>query len=143
MYYELLHPNEIVTADRYEQQLCQLSDKLMQKRLSVANNRRKVILLHDNVRPHVAKNAKQKLLQLEWEILPHPAYSPDLAPSDYHLFRTMQHALTDTHFSSYKEVQKWVDEWIASKDTTFYCRGIALLPERWNKVIANGGNYFD
>lgn len=130
LYYELLGPNETVTADRYKQQLCRLSDELMQKRLSVANNRRKVILLHDNARPHVAKSVKQTLLQLEWEILPHPAYSPDLAPSDYHLFRSMQHALTDTHFSSYNEVQKWVDEWIASKDTAFYRRGIALLPEK-------------
>ncbi|EFN80828.1 hypothetical protein EAI_11855, partial [Harpegnathos saltator] len=35
----------------------------------------------------------------------HPAYSPDLAPSDYYLFRSMQHALMDTYFSSYEEVQ--------------------------------------
>jgi len=39
----------------------------------------------------------------------------------------MQHALMDTHFSSYEEVQKWVDKWIASKDTAFYRREIALL----------------
>jgi len=33
-----------------------------------------------------------------------------------------------------------VDEWIALKDTAFY-RGIVLLPERWEKVVENGGNY--
>jgi len=102
----------------------------MQKRSSVANNRRKVILLHDNARPYVAKSVKQTLLQLEWEVLPHPEYSTDLAPSDYHLFRSMQHALTDIHFSSYEQVQEWMDEWITSKDTAFYRRGIVLLPER-------------
>jgi len=102
----------------------------MQRKPSVANNRRIVILLHDNARLHVAKSVKQTLLQLEWEVLPHPAYSLDMAPSDYHLFRLMQHALTDTHLSSYEEVQKWMNEWIASKDTAFYRRGIALLPER-------------
>lgn len=143
LYYELLRPNKTVTADRYQQQLSRLSDELTQKRPSVANNRRKVILLHDNARPHVAKSMKQTLLELEWEVLPLTAYSPDLAPSDYHLFRSMQHALTDTHFSNYKEVQKWVDGWIVSKDIAFYRRGIALLPERWEKVVENGGNYFD
>jgi len=75
-----------------------------------------------NARPHVAKSVKQTLLQLEWEVLSHLAYSPDIIPSNYHLFRLMQHAFTDTHFSSYEEVSQ---KWIASKDTEF-CRGIAL-----------------
>jgi len=64
---KLLCPNKTVTADRYQQQLCRLSDEFTQERLSVANNRRKVILLHDNARTHVAKGVKQTLLQLEWK----------------------------------------------------------------------------
>jgi len=48
LYYELLRPNETVTTDRYQQQLWRLSDELTQKGSYVANNRRKVILLHDN-----------------------------------------------------------------------------------------------
>jgi histone-lysine N-methyltransferase SETMAR len=28
---------------------------------------------------------KSAIQELDWEILPHPPYSPDLAPSDYHL----------------------------------------------------------
>ncbi|KAG5318536.1 MOS1T transposase, partial [Pseudoatta argentina] len=46
----------------------------------------KVILLHDNARPHVAKPVKTYLETLKWEVLPHPPYSPDIAPSDFHLF---------------------------------------------------------
>lgn len=52
----LLHPNKTVTANRHQQQLCRLNDELMQKRPFVTNNRRKVILLHDNTWPHVAKS---------------------------------------------------------------------------------------
>ncbi|XP_045455416.1 myrosinase 1-like [Melitaea cinxia] len=48
--------------------------------------KRSVKLLHDNARPHVGKPVKDTLLALGWEAVPHPAYSPDLAPSDYHLF---------------------------------------------------------
>jgi [histone H3]-lysine36 N-dimethyltransferase SETMAR len=66
-----------------------------------------------------------------------------LAPSDYHLFRSMQHAFAHTHFSNYVQVQKWMDEWLASKDSSFYRRGIQLLPERWEKVIENDGQYLD
>ena len=143
VYYELLKPNETITTERYQQQLERLNDNLMQKRSSIASNRRKVILLHDNARSHVAIAVKQTLIDLEWEVLPHPAYSPDLAPSDYHLFRSMQHALEDTHFHNYSEVENWVAEWIDSKDRPFFHRGIQLLPEKWQKVIASEGKYFD
>ena len=48
------------------------------------------------------------------------SYSPDLAPSDFHLFRSMQHALEDTHFANLDELQKWIDNWIASKNKSFF-----------------------
>ena len=92
-----------------------------------------MILQHDNARPHVAKVVKTYLETLKWEVLPHPPYSPDVAPSDYHLFRSMAHVLADQHFRSYEEVKNWIDSWIASKDQ-FFRRGIRTLPERWEKV---------
>ncbi|GBP12118.1 NADPH:adrenodoxin oxidoreductase, mitochondrial [Eumeta japonica] len=63
----------------------------------------KVILQHDNARPHVAKVVKIYLETLKWEVLPHPLYSPDVAPLDYHLFQSMAHGLADQYFRSYKE----------------------------------------
>ncbi|EFN79708.1 Histone-lysine N-methyltransferase SETMAR, partial [Harpegnathos saltator] len=104
--------------------------------------RDKVILLHDNARPHVTKSVKETLEALRWEVLPHAVYPPDCAPSDYHLFRSMAHALADEFFNSYENVEKWISDWIASKDEPFFPRGIRLLTERWEKVIANDGQYF-
>ncbi|KAG5325249.1 MOS1T transposase, partial [Pseudoatta argentina] len=102
----------------------------------------KVILLHDNARPHVAKPVKTNLETLKWVVLPHPPYSPDIAPSDFHLFRSMAHGLADRRFHSYEEAQKWIDSWIASKDMSFFRRGIHVLPERWSKVVESDGKYF-
>ncbi|KAG5317885.1 MOS1T transposase, partial [Pseudoatta argentina] len=103
----------------------------------------KVILQHDNARPHVAKVIKTYLETLKWEVLPHPPYSPDVAPSDYHLFRSIAYGLADQHFRSYEEVKNWIDSWIASKDDQFFRRGIRTLPERWEKVVASDGQYFE
>lgn len=43
----------------------------------------KVILLHDYPRPHVASATKDTLVEFKWEVLSHPAYSSDFAPSDF------------------------------------------------------------
>ncbi|GFV05328.1 mariner Mos1 transposase [Trichonephila clavipes] len=40
---------------------------------------------------------------LQWDVLSHQLYSPDIAPSDYHLFRSMTHDLVQQHFTSYEE----------------------------------------
>ncbi|KAG5319173.1 MOS1T transposase, partial [Pseudoatta argentina] len=112
------------------------------KRPLYAPRHDKVILLHDNARPHVAKPVQTYLETLKWEVLPHPLYSPDIAPSDFHLFRSMAHGLADRRFHSYEEAQKWIDSWIASKDMSFFRRGIHVLPEIWSKVVERDGKYF-
>jgi len=86
----------------------------------------------------IVKVVKTYLETLKWEVLPHPPFSPDVTPSNYHLFQSMAHGLADQHFRSYEEVKHWIDSWIASKDDQFFRRGICALPERWEKVASDG-----
>ena len=51
-----------------------------------------VLLLHDNARTHTAIHTLQTLVNLSFTVLEHPAYSPDLVPSDYHLFDPLKDA---------------------------------------------------
>jgi transposase len=41
------------------------------------------IILHDNAHPHAARLTLEAIAKMGWEVLPHPSYIPDLAPSDY------------------------------------------------------------
>jgi hypothetical protein len=43
---------------------------------------------------------------MEGTVLPHPAHSPDLAPSDYHLFGPVKDALRGRHFADDDELKQ-------------------------------------
>ena len=106
-------------------------------------NRKGPLLLHDNARPHILKTTIQKLNQLGIEVLPHPPYSPDLAPTDYHLFKHLASFLNNKMYQNQTEVENDFQELIASRDPDFYSRGIDSLLERWSKFINSYGKYFD
>ena len=63
-----------------------------------------VLFLHDNAPAHRALTTHKKLAYLGFQCLDHPPYSPDLAPSDYHLFPGLKKQLKVRHFSSDAEV---------------------------------------
>lgn len=143
IYYELLKPGETVNTDRYYQQMIDLDRALREKRPEYEKRQHKVILLHDNAPSHTAKRVRETIETLSWDLLEHAAYSPDLAPSDYHLFASLGHALAEQRFNSYENVRNWLDNWFALKDEQFFWRGIHKLPERWEKCINFNGNYFE
>ena len=94
-------------------------------------NRKDVIFYHDNARPHTSLVTRQKLLELGWDVLPHP----DLAPSDYFLFRSLQNSLNGKNFNNDDDIKSYLHQFFANKNPKFYERGIMMLPERWQKVI--------
>ena len=141
LYYKLLKPGETVTGERYALQLNRLAEQIEQKRPYTRFRRRPVILQHDNATPHRSSVACQTINDLQWALLPHPAYSPDIASTDCHLFHSLQNILAEQHFKTEDEVRKVIDEFIASKDQAFWRRGIHQLPERWQSLVEASGDY--
>ncbi|GFW80827.1 mariner Mos1 transposase [Trichonephila clavipes] len=140
--YELLKPGETVNTDPYKQELLNLNDTILEKHKQYKKRQHIVIFLNYNAPNHRAKPTKDIVKALDWEPLAHAAYSPDLAPSGYHLFASLRHALADQRFTSYENVKSWLDDWLASKDRSFFWRGIHKLPKRWGKCVASDGYYF-
>ncbi|GFX67324.1 histone-lysine N-methyltransferase SETMAR [Trichonephila clavipes] len=87
--FDLLPDNTTINSEVYCHQLDKLNDALQQKRSELIN-RKGVVFQQDIARPHTSLVTCQKLSQLEWDTMPHPPYSPDLAPSDYYLFWSLQ-----------------------------------------------------
>jgi histone-lysine N-methyltransferase SETMAR len=139
VYWELLEKNRTIDAELY----CQQLDRLSQKIRPILLNRKGVVLQHDNARPHTARLTREKIQRLGWEVLPHPPYSPDIAPSDYHLFRSLQNHLNGQEFPNREAVESEISKFFASKTTDFYRKGIEDLPKRWAQVVESDGEYID
>lgn len=140
IHYKLLKPNEKIDSQLYCRQLDDLNEALIKMRPALVN-RKQIILHHDNARPHAASGTRKKIAELGWEILSHPPYSPDLAPSDYHLFLSLQNFLNGKKFKDESDVRQVLLEFFALKSESFYKKGIYKLPSRWEQVIKNDGNF--
>ena len=79
-----------------------------------------VVLLHDNARPHIAAHTAETLRKLKFKVMAHPPYSPDLAPSDYHLFGPLEKAIRGRRFTSDHEVKKAGHAWLAAQPKIFF-----------------------
>ena len=113
VYFELLPNNRTINSDVYCQQLLKLEEAIKEKRRELANHKG-IEFHHDNAGSHTSLATRTKLLELGWEVMSHPPYSPDLARSDYHLFRSLQNFLNGKNFSNNDDLKSHLAEF-------FYC----------------------
>jgi histone-lysine N-methyltransferase SETMAR len=123
-------------------------ETLKRLRRAIQNRRRGMLtrgvtLLHDNARLHTATATQQLLQSFNWEVLDHPAHSPDLAPSDFHLFLHLKKHLASQNFHEDEEVKNEVTAWLRAQVAEFYDIRIQNLVPRLNKCVDNGGDYVE
>jgi len=81
---DYLPKGQTINTEYYSSLLVQLKDILKEIRRGQVT--KWVLFLHDNAPAHRALATQRKLAHLGFPYLDYPPYSPDLAPSDYHLF---------------------------------------------------------
>ena len=59
----------------------------------------------------------------------------------FFLFRSLQNSLNGEKFKNYDDVKSYLIQFFAYKNKKFYEREIIMLPERWQKVIDQNGQY--
>lgn len=99
------------------------------------------IILQDNAPIHLTENIVNIFNKHKFEVLPHAPYSPDVAPSDYHLFKNMKSFLRGQKFITETELTSAVDAYFSSKSADFYKNGINNLRTRLQQVIDCQGEY--
>jgi [histone H3]-lysine36 N-dimethyltransferase SETMAR len=130
-----------ITGEYYASILEQLKEAIKTKRRGKLT--KGVLLLHDNAPVHKSRVALAALHKVGFNILNHPPYSPDLAPSDYYLFPKMKKELRGKKFTSDEEVKDAVSAHFADKDKTFFYEDIHKLIDRSAKCIRVAGEYIE
>ena len=98
--------------------LCKLARLVDQLRTAIFEKGRGklskgVLLQQDNGRVHTCKVAVDAVERNMYELIPHPVYSPDLAPGGFFLFPNLKKDICGCHFRSEEEVVMAVEEWVS------------------------------
>jgi histone-lysine N-methyltransferase SETMAR len=143
IYYELVPDGRTINAEVYSQQLEKMYTVLLDKYPALVNLKR-VLLQEENARPRTAKKTLQDIEELEGiELLPHPAFTPNLQPSDYYLFRSMTQFLRGKRFQSVADVEVAVEEFLSSKAKEWFYQAFKELAEKLAKTLEYEGLYFE
>ena len=102
-----------------------------------------ILLQQDNARVHICTIAMDAVERNGYELIPQPAYSLDLAPSDYFLFPNLKKDIRGCHFPSSEEVVAAAEKRVRDKDSGFFSSGLMALEHRWSKCIILEGNYIE
>jgi hypothetical protein len=78
-----------------------------------------VLVIHyESARPHTAARTRALLDCVNWELFDRPPYSPDLAPSDCHVFTYLKKCLESQRFNNNEELMEGVKTWLSSEAAT-------------------------
>jgi hypothetical protein len=61
------------------------------------------------------QNCYKRIEGLGWFIVPHTPYSPDEAPLDFSLFRSLEHFLRRKVFNKEEEIRQALDEYFKKR----------------------------
>jgi histone-lysine N-methyltransferase SETMAR len=94
----------------------------------------KVLLHHDNARPHTSLRTREAIINLQWTVLSHPPYSSDQAPSVYHLIGPLKDAIRGKRSEDDEEVIIEVKRWLRQRPAEWHREGTQAVASRWRKA---------
>ena len=138
---DYLEQRRMIIGAYYAAELRRLRQEIARKRRGKLT--RGVLLLQDNAPAHTSQVAMTAATECGFEVLPHPPYSPDMAPSDFYLFPKLKSNLRGTQFGSNEDVIAAVNEYLEDQENGFYLEGVSKLEQKWTKCIAIKGDYIE
>lgn len=141
---DYLEKGKTITGVYYAELLERFNVELKKKRPRLAMAKKKVLFHQDNAPAHTtAAVSMAKLFELRYELLPHPTFSPDLAPGDFFLFPNLKKSLAGKRYRSNEEVIAATEDYFAALDKSYFSEGLKRLEYRWVRCIELKGDYVE
>jgi len=132
----------MVNKQLYQEVLARLRDAVRGKRPELWENQT-WMLYHDNAPAHALLLIRSYLAKHQTSVVPHPPYSPDLAPADFFLFPKIKATLKGRRFQTIEEIQEnAISELRAITESTFQ-EAFQQWKKRWELCTASRGDYFE
>ena len=103
----------------------------------------KWLIHHDNAPAHMALRIHQFLTSQGKTLVPHPPYSPDLAPADFFLFPWMKRDLKQQRFDTLEDIIAASTRVLNSIHLAEFQRCFEQKKLRLDKCISSNGEYFE
>ncbi len=143
---EFLPPGETVNKDYYCEILRTLKERVRRKRPELWGGRHgehQWLLHHDNASPHTSVLTLALIGSSGIEMVPHPPYSPDLAPCDYFLFPRLKAELQGHKHRNLPDLRTAISRTLEHIPAKHYSAALDTLPVRWMKCLKASGDYFE
>lgn len=138
---DFLEEGATINADRYSATVQKLKTDVQNKRRS---GEKPYILHHDNARPHTAKSTVEVIERANFELLPHPPYSPDLAPADFAIFPKMKKLLRGRIFANRGDLEALTRHVLVHEmPRSDFASAIDDMHSRWLKCVQLSGDYVE
>ena len=99
--------------------------------------------LHDNAPMHTSHQSIAQIAASDFSLVAHPPYSPDIAPSDFHLFKRLKNDLRGEIYDNPSQLEQKVRGLLSSYPQHFYEEGFQQLVTRWQKCKDALGSYIE
>lgn len=142
VHYEYLPEGSTVNQITYIEVLKRLRDAVRRKRPELWRSDN-WFFHHDNAPAHSALRTCEFLAKHSITVLPHPPYSPDLAPCDFFLFPKLKKPLKGRRFETISEIKANATRELKAITKEAYQDCFNKWKHRWDKCVRWGGEYFE
>jgi len=140
--HEFVPRGQMVNKQLYQKVLVRLRDAVCRKRPELWKNQT-LMWHHNNALSHMSLLIRSYLAKHQTSVVPHPPYSPDLAPADFFMFPKLKTTLKGRRFQTIEEIQQNAIRELRTITESAFQEAFQQWKKHWERCITSRGDCFE